>query len=118
MFGDSHPKHVDRHTELPYFEASSLAYRGAASIRAKDQIGQHLEFAIRCLGAHTGDPIVLDDQVGDFVFHAQFETRETLGTAGKEIQEIPLRHEGDEFAARRQPRKVGDWHSVAVYDAA
>ena len=66
----------------------------------------------------TLDAIVLDDQVGYFVFHAQFETREMLRMAGKKIKEIPLRHKGDEFAVRRQPRKVSDRHSLAVDDAA
>jgi len=50
------------------------------------------------------------------VFHAQFETRKTRGTAGKKIQEVPLRHEGDEFAVRRQTRKIGDRHGLAVND--
>src|SRR5260370_12923719 len=52
------------------------------------------------------------------MFHAQFETRETLGTAGKEIQEVPLRHERNEFAVCRQPRKIGDRHGLIVNDTA
>src|SRR5436309_9801633 len=118
VFGDSHPKHVDRHTKLAHFEAGSIAHRGTASIRTKDEIRPYIEFAMRCFGAHTSDAIVLDDQVGYLVFHAQFETRETLRPPGKKIKEIPLRHEGDEFAVRRQSRKVSDRHSLAVNDAA
>src|SRR4030095_14650824 len=35
--------------------------------------------------------------------------------ARQKIEKVPLRHECDEFAMRRQLAEIGDDHSVAVY---
>ena len=36
-----------------------------------------------------------------------------LASVGDEIEEVPLRHQRDELAARRQVREVGDRHRFA-----
>src|SRR5271168_4812542 len=38
------------------------------------------------------------------------KSRMALGGLGDEVQKIPLRHEGDEFAVRRQMRKIANRH--------
>jgi hypothetical protein len=42
-----------------------------------------------------------------FSAHEQREAWIPRCVSGQEIQEIPLRHEGDELAARRQMREIG-----------
>ena len=52
------------------------------------------------------DAAALLDQVGRLGLHAQVERRVAPGLLGQEIEEIPLRHQGDEFAARRQMAEI------------
>src|SRR4051812_40396248 len=48
------------------------------------------------------------------MFHIKTEGGKSPGVGGKEIEEVPLRHEGDKFAARGQSREVGQGSAVAV----
>ena len=41
------------------------------------------------------------------------ERRVTPAVLGEEVEELPLRHEGDEAAVGRQVREVGDRHGLA-----
>ncbi len=41
-----------------------------------------------------------------FGLHAQVERLVAPGLPGQEIEEVPLRHQGDEFAARRQVAEI------------
>ena len=44
----------------------------------------------------------------------QPEAREGLSPLGHEVEEVPLRNEGDELAARRKPPEVGPTHALAA----
>src|SRR5262245_41515072 len=59
------------------------------------------------LRPHADDAPALFNQADGLGVHQQLECRKALGPRDEEIQEVPLRHHGDEFAARRQMRKVG-----------
>ena len=48
----------------------------------------------------------------------QLECWKTLGMTRNEIEKIPLRHEGDEFATRGQLREISDWNGLPVDDSA
>ena len=64
--------------------------------------------AVRRHGSHADYPAVLLDQVSHVGMHPQVKCRIAAGVLGDEIEEVPLRHEGDEPAAGRQMREVGD----------
>src|SRR6266446_7008145 len=44
------------------------------------------------------------------------ERREGFGFAGEKVEEVPLRHETDEFAVRRQTGEIGHGCDVAIED--
>src|SRR4029078_6863686 len=46
-------------------------------------------------------------EAGDFGLHQQAERRVRACLRRHEVQEVPLRHQRDELAARRQVREVG-----------
>ena len=48
------------------------------------------------------------------MLHVQSKGRKPFCLAGEKVEKIPLRHEGDKFAARRQTRKIGDGNRVTV----
>ena len=41
---------------------------------------------------------VVFDEAGDLVLHEEVEGGEFRGLGGDEVEEVPLGHEGDEFA--------------------
>ena len=83
-----------------------------AAVGADHEIGAHLERAVRHFRAHAGHRAPVLDQVGDLGLHHQPEVRVGLRLVGEEVEEVPLRHEGDEVAARRQMREIGEHHAV------
>src|SRR4029077_984502 len=117
-FGDPHPQNIDWHAELADLKAGTVANGGTAAIGANHEIGAHVEFAPRRFYTHTCDVFTFDEQVGDLVFHPQVKSRKPLRVTGQKIQKVPLRHENDELAARRQPSEIGDPHGVTVDDSA
>lgn len=64
--------------------------------------------SVRRLRPHAGDAAALLDQPGHFMAHAQMEARKALAVVGEEIEEVPLRHQRDELAARRQVTEVDE----------
>ena len=54
--------------------------------------------AFRSFSTHTDDASALEKKIDNFVLHAERESRKSFRLAGEEIQEVPLRHEGDKFA--------------------
>src|ERR1700730_12926428 len=67
-----------------------------------------LDLAPRRLDAQAGDGITLADEVGRLGAHHQAEAPVALAFAGQEIEEIPLRHEGEELGTRGQVGEVGE----------
>ena len=54
------------------------------------------------------DATVFFDQIDGFGLHVQVEGLVTLALLGEEIEKIPLRHQRNKFAVRRQMRQVDD----------
>ena len=52
------------------------------------------------------------------MFHKQPKTLKPFCVRREEIEKIPLRHEGDEFAARGQLREIGNRYDLSVDDGA
>ena len=60
-------------------------------------------------GVRARTPVMrpsLADQIDDLGVHPQIERRVAPAVLGEEIEKIPLRHEGEELAVRRQVREV------------
>ena len=51
------------------------------------------------------------------MLHVDDKRREAFGFSDEKVQEIPLRHESDEFAVSRQPREVGHRDKVTIEDS-
>jgi hypothetical protein len=107
-FGETEPEHIDRRAEIHHFQVCAFAHRRTASVCADHEICVHFEFALRRGCSHADDPLIFKKQVGHLDFRSQTKRRAAPRMFGNEIQKIPLRHEGDEFAVRRQMRKIRD----------
>ena len=101
------PQHVHRRAVVVALKPGFLAHRRMASVAADHQVGADREHAVRRLGAHAGDAPVLLDQIGRLGLHAQVECPVALALLGQEVEEVPLRHQRDEFAVRRQMAEIG-----------
>src|SRR5207248_10733103 len=101
--------------ELGQLKVSARVRDGMAAIGADDKIRARVAFALRRLHADADDLLVLDEQIDNFVLHVQRKSRELFRVTGEEVEEIPLRHEGDKFALRGQVRKIRDRLAVAVH---
>ena len=100
------PEHVHRRAVVVALQSGFLAHGRMTSVATDHQVGADRERAVRRLRAHAHDASVLLDQVGRFGIHAQVEGLVAPGLLGQEIEKVPLRHEGDEFAARRQMAEI------------
>jgi hypothetical protein len=88
------------------------------AVAAHDQIGQDLERAAGSLGAHAEDAAILFDEFRSLGLHLQLKRGERTCVVRQEVQEVPLRHEGDELAVRRHMPEVGDHHALVADRAA
>ena len=75
-------------------------------VAADGQVGTHLERPIDRLCAHTGNAAALRDEIDRFGAHVQVEGGKLFSVLGEEVEEIPLRHQRNELAARRQPGEI------------
>src|SRR5262249_53750317 len=73
----------------------------------------NLNRPVRRLGLHAGNLPLFFDESGYLRPHTQVEGRVLLAVLGKEVEEVPLRHEGDEVAAGWQVGEVGDRDRLA-----
>jgi len=85
---------------------------------AGHEIGTDIEFAGRGVRPHADDAPAFLDQRGRFRLHLQMKARIALAAIGEEIQEVPLRHQRDELAARRQVAEVDEGEMQAAELAA
>ncbi len=83
-------------------------------IRANHEVCAHFHFAARSFCAYAAHALILDEQIGDLGLHVQFKGREPFGMTGEKIEKIPLRHERNEFAVRRELREIRDGHGPTV----
>jgi hypothetical protein len=105
---DAKPEHVDRRADVLDRQPGGGAHRRMATVAADDAAGADLELAVVGAAANAGDAPALLDQPGDVGAHPQRECRQLLRLAGDEVEELPLRHHGDEGVARRQAAEVAE----------
>lgn len=107
-----HPQHIHRRADIDDLEARLLAHLRAAPVGADDEICAHGEFAIGDHRSQAGDAPVVEDQVANLRLHSQLEGGIPPRVFGQKVQKIPLRHEGDEPAMRRQMCKIGHLYKI------
>ena len=88
------------------------------AVGADDQFGANLERAVGRVRVRADHVPGLDDEIAHLGAHQHPKFRKRGAALGQEVQKIPLRHDRDELAARRQMAQVGDGHLDTVDAAA
>ena len=78
----------------------------------------HFRLSRGRLRSHSADNFGIAKQVHGLVLHEQLEAGKLFGLFRQEIQEVPLRHEGNEFAVRGQAGEVCRLEREVSEDAA
>ena len=107
------PQHVERRAQVVDLQAGLVAQGGMAAISGDGHAGLDLNVTARSARQHAADAIAhlavfLRDQVLGFGLHQQVKVGQLFALRGQEIQEIPLRHQGDELGGSGQPGKIAD----------
>ncbi len=103
-----HPEHVYRCADVLDREAGALAHHRAAAVGADHEHRADFELTVRGFCAHAGDAAAFLDQAGDLGAHMKMKCRVAAALLDQEIQQVPLRHQRDELAARRQVGEIRD----------
>ena len=114
LLRDAHPEHVDRCAKFAPFKSAASVNGRVSPIRADDEVRAHFYFVVRSFCAYSLYSLILNQQIDDFGLHVQFESWKTFGVIGEKIEKIPLRHERDEFAARRKVPEIRDGDGLTV----
>src|SRR5437762_9156541 len=85
-----------------------------AAIRTNDQVSLHFALAVRAFHADADNLFIFKKQIDDFMLHGQSKGGEVHCAAGEKVEKIPLRHESDKFAARRQAREIDDRNRMTI----
>ena len=104
------PQHVHRSSQLLHLQSGLRAERGVSPVGRDDEIAADRDRARQSGCLHADHAPRLLEQPGRFGPHHQAENRKPAGLSGQEIEEVPLRHEDQEPAARRQVTEVGERH--------
>ena len=110
------PEDVHRRAERLDAKAGCRAHRGVAAVGADDEIGANLQRTVGRRRPHADDSPIGFQEADDARAHAQREARIAPRVAGEEVEEVPLRHEGDEGTAHGQVAEVGDGDPLAADD--
>ena len=86
-----------------------------APIGSDGQIGADFACALRSYDSDSDYAAVLLDEAIGFGLHLDVETGIAAALLDQEVQEVPLRHEGDEAATDRKMRAVSQGESFASY---
>ena len=90
-------------------EAGARAHRRVPPVAAHHEIGADLERALRRRDLHARRYGLALDEPGRLGAHAEVETGIARALLRQKIEEVPLRHERDELAARRQVARSRRW---------
>jgi hypothetical protein len=118
LLRQAEPQHVHGRADILNAQAGALAHGRVPSVAADGEVGAHLERTIRRVGAHAGHAAALLDQVDRLRPHADVERGIAPAPLAEKIEEVPLRHQRDELAARRQMGEIGKGIFVTAEDGA
>ena len=104
-----HPEDVDRGTDVLDFEPGPLADRRVPPVRADRERGAGPRAVHPASGADADD-LAPSHRIRSVTFglHPQVEGRDSVALLGEEVEEVPLRHQGDE------PATVGRCEKSAI----
>jgi hypothetical protein len=97
-----------------YFESRGLPRRRISPVASHFQIGPDLDNAFRRPRLHSRDLSRIMNQSHYRMLHPKVEAGEQPGALREKIQKIPLRHQRDELAVRRQMLKIGGFYAVTA----
>ena len=100
------PEHVHRHPKRPQREARAIAKHRGPAIAGDDQRGLDLEVTRGCGSADARHATTLAQQVLRLTTHLKVEGRVPACPPAQKVEEVPLRHHGQELAARREVPEV------------
>ena len=106
------PQHVHRRAEILDGKAGPLAHRRMAPVAGNDERRPHFDLALGAVRPYAHDRTAFFDQVGPL--RLQTEGGIAFSLLGEEIEEVPLRHEGDVRAMHRKVAEVADHHRFAA----
>src|SRR5215831_4398448 len=75
-------------------------------VRADGQIRAHVQWTVQSRRSEAYHTVSLKEKVRHFSLHSQLKRGIPLALLGKKVQKIPLGHEGDEVALRRERGKI------------
>lgn len=110
MAGKAEPEDVDGDTLFDDIEVSCGNTGGMAAIAADYEVGIDPLGTVGSLrddSRNLHGALVVDEACG-LPTHAEREIRELGGLGGEEVEEVPLRHEGNKFACGGEMPEVGD----------
>ena len=91
---------------------------GVAAIAPNGERGADLYGAVGCLGLRADHSAAFVEQARNFVLHEEVEGRVLLCLRGDEVQEVPLRHEGDVLCGGGKVGDVDERKDLAADDDA
>ena len=101
------PKYVHRRTDFLDIEAGPLAHDRMTTIAGDGEIRMDLDRAFRRVRDHARDLVARPDQVDRLRLHHDVELRKPLAALAQEIEEVPLRHHGNERVFDIEAAKIG-----------
>jgi len=111
------PEDVDRDAGLVHGKLGVAAAGGVAAIAGDGKGGANLDGAVGGFRAGADDAALLIRQEADgIVLHEEMEAGELGGLCGEEVEEVPLRHDGDELAMRGDAVELRDGEGLASDD--
>src|SRR5579864_4563634 len=109
---EPHPQHIHGCAQIDYLKPGALAHRRAPAISAHREKRSNLHYSVGSLCLYSGNPSVILKQVDRFCLHHQLKSWILFGLFDKEIQELPLRHEREEFAVGGKVGEVAYFHRL------
>ena len=100
------PEHVHRRAVVLALESGFLAHDEWRPSQPTTRSARIVECPVRRPGDQADNAPVLLDQVCRLGLHAQVESFVALAVLGQEVEEVPLRHQRNEFAVGWQMAKI------------
>src|SRR5262249_4429087 len=106
---DAKPQHVHGGAKIAARQARARANGGVSAVAANHKIGTNFDLAgaLRSLRAHAADAAVSSDEISGLGVHVQVKRGIRLCPTREKVQEIPLRHQGNELGFHGQMGEIG-----------
>src|SRR5215469_6123642 len=106
MFGQPYLKRIHGSSNVSDRQARAVPNRGVPAIRAYDQVRANFYRAGGSLASNAANPAIFLEEPCDLGLHSHVERGIAAAVFGKEVQEVPLRHERHEAASRSKIRHI------------